>query len=518
MLKRAQGLLIAVTLIACVGLMGPAPVCARGGGGGGGGGHGGGFGGGGFHGGGFGGGFHGGGFGGGFRGGSFGGFSGGHFSGGGFRGFGGVGHSSVGSFARPSGIGRTGFRSGGVTSFDRGMFPTHVPAAPRSVSRDHGRRGVDGRDHFRHRGNFGGNFGFWGGPYWGFDYPWDYDNGSEFWYAPVADDTYWNPFYTNAYMYGGYDYAAPIAENSQAPEDDQNFAAARAAFYAGNYNLALVDINQAVQNLPGNADVHQFHALIFFAMGDYDRAAAVAHAVLEGGPGWDWNTLQSFYASTDTYTQQLRALEHYVGAHATDPGSRFELGYQYLMLGHLRAARGQLAHVSALEPRDTLTANLIAGLGKAQTVNSQRKVSSEAVDTAGAISQAPSSPTAQVRLASANTAARTTNVPSTAASGQVAAPASGVASLVGTWKATPAAGATIEATLEPDAHFVWKATQNGQTESFTGTYSRQGDSLVFNRTDGQTMNGVVTMKGNKGFQFRLNNRDPNDPGLDFSRS
>jgi len=319
-------------------------------------------------------------------------------------------------------------------------------------------------------------------------------------------------------MYGGYDYAAPIAENSQAPEDDQSFTAARAAFYAGNYNLALLDINQAVQNLPGNADVHQFHALVFFAMGDYDRAAAVAHAVLEGGPGWDWNALQSFYASTDTYTQQLRALEHYVGAHAGDPGSRFELGYQYLMLGHLRAARGQLAQVSALEPRDSLTANLIAGLGKAQTVNSQRRVSSETVVTAAAINQAPGSPTAQVRLASANTAAGTTNVASTATSGQAAAPASGVVSLAGTWKATPAAGATIEATLMPDAHFVWKATQRGQTESFTGTYSRQGDSLVFNRTDGQMMNGVVTMKENNGFQFRLRNTDSNDPGLEFSRS
>jgi hypothetical protein len=512
MLKRAQSLLIAMTLIACLGLMAPAPVRARGGGGGGG--HGGGFGGGGFHGGGFGGGFHGGGFGGGFRSGSFGGFSGGHITSGGFRGFGSVGRTTAGSFGRASGNVRSGFRSGELTGFDRGIVSTHVPAAPRSVSRDHGRRGVDDRDHFRHRGTFGGNFGFWGGPYWGFDYPWDYDNGSQFWYAPVADDTYWNPFYTNAYLYGGYDYAAPIAENSQAPQDDQSFAAARAAFYAGDYNLALLDINEAVQNLPANADVHQFHALVFFAMGDYDRAAAVAHAVLEGGAGWDWSTLQSFYASTDTYTHQLRALEHYVGAHAGDPASRFELGYQYLMLGHLRAARGQLADVGALEPRDSLTANLIAGLGKAQTVNSQRKVSSETSVTTAAINQGRGTATAQVRLASANTMS---SVSSIATPAEPAAPASGGVSLAGTWKATPVPGATIETTLEPDAYFVWKVTQGGQTESFTGTYSQQGDGLVFNRLDGQTMSGVVTMKGNNAFQFRLKNTDPNDPGLRFSR-
>ena len=505
MFHQAQRSIVVATLIACSGLMSPVPVDARGGGGGGG------------HGGGFGGGFHGGGFGGGFRGGTFGGFSGGHLSSGGFRGFGGVEHSTVSSFGRPSGIVRSAFRSGGLTAFDRGIDSTHVPAAPGSVSRDHGRRGVDDRDHFRHRGVLGGNFGFWGGPYWGFDYPWDYDNGSQFWYAPVADDTYWNPFYTNAYLYGGYDYAAPIAENSQAPQDDQSFGAARAAFYAGDYKLALLDINEAVQNLPTNADVHQFHALVFFAMGEYDRAAAVAHAVLEGGPGWDWSTLQSFYASTDTYTQQLRALEHYVGAHAGDPASRFELGYQYLMLGHLRAARGQLARVSALEPRDSLTANLIAGLGKAQTVNSQRKVSSETAVTTAAINQGRGTPTAQVRLASANMAAGMTSATSIATSGQSAASASGGVSLAGTWRATPAPGATIETTLEPDAHFVWTATQGGQTETFTGTYNRQGDSLVFNRVDGQTMNGVLTMKGNNAFQFRLKNTDPNDPGLEFSR-
>jgi hypothetical protein len=471
MLQRLQSFLIGVTLIACAGLMSPVRVDARGGGGGGGG-----------HGGGFGGGFSGGGFGGGFRGGGFGGFSGRHFSSGGF---GGVGRSTVGTLSRPSGSVRSGFRSGEVTSFQRGIVSNHVPAAPRSVSRTHGARGVDDRDHFRHPRFVGDNFGFWGGPYWGFDYPWDYDDGSQFWYAPVADDTYWNPFYTSAYMYGGYDYAAPIPENSQAPEDDQSFVAARAAFYAGDYNAALLDINQAVQNVPGNEDIHQFRALVYFAMGDYHRAAAVAHAILEGGPGWNWSTLQSFYASVNTYTQQLRALERYVDEHVNDPASHFELGYQYLMLGYLSAARLQFARVVALEPRDSLSGNLLAGLGGAQHVNSQTVFSN---DTAG-----------------------------TALSGQPAGPGTEVMPLAGTWKAMPAPRATIEATLEPDGRFIWKATQGGQVEPFTGTYLRQGDSLVFNRNDGEKMDGVVTMKGSNAFQFRLKNTDPNDPGLEFSR-
>ena len=93
-----------------------------------------------------------------------------------------------------------------------------------------------------------------------------------------------------------------------------------------------------------------------------------------------------------------------------------------------------------------------------------------------------------------------------------------VGSLGGTWKSSPAPGVTIEATLQPDKHFSWKFTEGGQTKSFTGTYTQQGDSLVLTRDeDGQKMDGTVTMNGDKGFRFRLRNTDPNDPGLDFSK-
>jgi hypothetical protein len=93
-----------------------------------------------------------------------------------------------------------------------------------------------------------------------------------------------------------------------------------------------------------------------------------------------------------------------------------------------------------------------------------------------------------------------------------------VGSLNGSWKSSPAPGVTIEATLQPDKHFTWKFTEGGQTKSFTGTYTQQGDNLVLTRDeDGQKMDGTVTMNGDKGFRFRLRNTDPNDPGLDFSK-
>ena len=85
-------------------------------------------------------------------------------------------------------------------------------------------------------------------------------------------------------------FSRTVPEPQQNPEDGDNqfFAEARAAFYAGNYPEALRNIEHAAIDKPTNEDVHQFHALVFFALGDYQKAAAVAHTVLDRGPGWNW--------------------------------------------------------------------------------------------------------------------------------------------------------------------------------------------------------------------------------------
>jgi hypothetical protein len=89
--------------------------------------------------------------------------------------------------------------------------------------------------------------------------------------------------------------------------------------------------------------------------------------------------------------------------------------------------------------------------------------------------------------------------------------------LVGTWQASPGPGFVIEATLQPDGHFVWKASQGEHSESFTGTYAAEGNSLVLTRTDGQKMDGVITMKGSNGFNFHSKITPAEDPGLNFSK-
>ena len=61
--------------------------------------------------------------------------------------------------------------------------------------------------------------------------------------------------------------------------------------------------------MPTDAVLHEFRALVLFAMGDYRQSAAVVHSVLAVGPGWDWTTMSSLYPDPNRYTQQLAALE-----------------------------------------------------------------------------------------------------------------------------------------------------------------------------------------------------------------
>ncbi len=390
-----------------------------------------------------------------------------------------------------------------------------------------------------------GGWGWWIGPgYWGFGGPYWY-GGYPLWYDTLAAGSYVNPYYSNSYDYGGFDYGAPIQQQgpaqsqNQSPQDDPHFAAARAAFYAGNYQEALREITQAITDMPASDDVHEFHGLVLFAMGDYQRAAAIAHTTLDSGPGWNWNVVQTFYPSADTYTQQLRGLEHYISEHPNQAATRFLLGYQYLTLGHMNAARRQFDRVVALEPRDQLAKNIVAGLSKAPGVTGQPAVASDGTNPSGtATSTTPGGPptgtggtmkvpqgpnvVGPTGQGSNSTGPSTpTNTPATPPTPPPATPSGNAVSaqaLNGTWKSSPAPGVTIEATLKADKHFTWKFTEGGQSKSFSGTYTVQGDNLVLTRDeDGQKMDGTVTMNGDKGFKFRLRNTDPNDPGLEFSK-
>src|SRR5262249_21185560 len=148
-----------------------------------------------------------------------------------------------------------------------------------------------------------------------------------------------------------YDYAQPIDATAAPPEESVTnqsmgtFDQARDAFRQGDYTRALDLTDQAIRQLPNDPTLHEFRALVLFALKRYDEAAAAIYAVLSVGPGWDWTTLIGLYDNPETYTQQLRALEDYVGRNPQSPAARFVLAYHYLTDGHPDAALGQLKEV-----------------------------------------------------------------------------------------------------------------------------------------------------------------------------
>jgi hypothetical protein len=147
-----------------------------------------------------------------------------------------------------------------------------------------------------------------------------------------------------------------------------DFDSARDAFKSGDYNRALDLVTKAIAQVPGDAALHEFRALVLFAQKKYREEAATLYAVLSSGPGWNWATVASLYADTQTYTGQLRALEAYVRANPDDAAGHFDLAYQYLVIGYPDAAIKQLEQVVKLNPKDQLSAGILKALQGPVTV------------------------------------------------------------------------------------------------------------------------------------------------------
>ena len=203
--------------------------------------------------------------------------------------------------------------------------------------------------------------------------------------------SYANPYYTEAAMAqpivieqtvaGGepqsvtvpaytYDYSQPIDTQSAPPPAEvadpaiAKFDSARAAFGSGDYASALQLTDEALKALPNDATLHEFRALVLFAVGKYDLAAGPLYGVLSVGPGWDWTTMAGLYPNVDVYTAQVRALEAFVGANPSSTAGHFVLAYHYLTQGHIDPAVAQLKQVVALAPKDTLSAQLVRQFAK----------------------------------------------------------------------------------------------------------------------------------------------------------
>ena len=361
-------------------------------------------------------------------------------------------------------------------------------------------------------GGYGGwyrPYGYWGRPLgwgfggWGLGYM-AYNSG----YSP-----YYNPYYyavpnqVNVYNYSNpIPVAADVVAVDGTMSDDSNespaapqtanpdFDAARSSFRDENYDAALASVDSAIAAVPTDAVLHEFRALVLFAMQDYKQAAAVIHSVLAIGPGWDWTTMSSLYADPDTYTQQLRALEQYTLANPKAADAHFLLSYHYTTTGHSDAAAFQLQQVVRLMPNDKLAGELL------KMIQGPAKNDPAPEPTPGAVENS----------ATVGNTQTSSDAPQP--------PPIDKALLPGSWKAARADKSNFDLTLTDDGKFTWKFSPPKQkVQEFGGTYTTDGPVLILERAEGGALAGVATFDGADRFNFRMVGAPPEDKGLDFSK-
>lgn len=416
--------------------------------------------------------------------------------------------------------------------------------------------GWNGHRHNRHNHWHHGFWG-WGGfgyrPWWGFGWgsgfgyplvglgigfgPWGYNpyfyGGWNYWgYSPWGYDAYYyNPYCVAPLVIGTtvVDYSQPLmlasptdspadsaanaTDTAPAPEDADpqtvaamaSFEQARHAFRNGDYTAALDAVHRAIEKLPSDAALHEFRGLVLFAQGNYQEAAATIHAVLAGGPGWDWETMSSLYPSVSVYTAHLRALESYARANPESADARFLLGYHYLTEGYQEAGLRQFQKVVELKPDDALAQRILDSAKPDSTAEGTPTPPAAGLSesTSGDQIEAPPELPAPAGTETA-TASHTSAKPT-------------VEQLTGTWKAANDKGATFELTLATDNTFTWQFTEQEQTKSLTGKYTIADDLLVLEPQTGPPMIGRVSDLADNAFKFRILGTAEADPGLTFSR-
>ncbi len=281
-----------------------------------------------------------------------------------------------------------------------------------------------------------------------------------------------------------YDYSQPIDTQSAPPPTESadpavaKFDSARAAFGIGDYAGALQLTDEALKVLQNDATLHEFRALVLFAVGKYDLAAGPLYAVLSVGPGWDWTTMAGLYPNIDIYTSQLRKLEAFASANPNSTSGRFVLAYHYLTQGHTEAAVSQLKHVVALAPQDTLSAQLV-------------KQFSPPSESSG------------------------TPAPSTAPEPAVTPAKQG--NLTGNWITHPTADTTIALRIGDDETFTWRVAAKGKPRELTGKWSLTSNLLTLAQEgDAGALVGRVSWQAGDKWSFRVIGTGAEDQGLLFT--
>jgi tetratricopeptide (TPR) repeat protein len=316
-----------------------------------------------------------------------------------------------------------------------------------------------------------------------------------------------------------FDYSKPIGVTEAPPEPaavetaQETLTGARESFRAGDYAQALALADQALVQTPNDPILHEFRALVLFALKRYKEAAATAYAVLTAGPGWNWPTMVGLYPDVDTYNTQLRELEANVRQNPNDPSTRFLLAYHYMVQGHKDAAAAQFQNVVKLEPKDQLAARFAEALGA--TAPQPPKLPAQLAQAGGTgaakpvdLAQAGVGDTPQARPEGKSSAAE--DVPPPPAPPQ---------NLQGQWSAKPNEKMSIALALNPDGTFAWTVTQDGKSQTLQGWAGYQDQILTLAQEQGPPLVGKVTVDpAGTRFVFKPPGTPKSVAGLSFEKS
>lgn len=381
-------------------------------------------------------------------------------------------------------------------------------------------------NHGWHGGYYGGFYGGWG-PYRPPGYYWDDDDWGEAigwgllgWglgalcFSSGYND-YENP-YPVAPVQTSYGtpvtYAQPITvtavETSPAEEVAIQQMAEKSAthieksqeeFRQGNYVAALESANAAVAESPGDGALHEYRALVLFALGKFSEAAGVLNPVLAGGPGWDWTTMVKLYDHRDTYARQLTALEQYTLAQPEAADAHFLLGYHFMVCGHLPEATYQFRLASDLQPRDSIAKQLyhLCSVTGSPT-------SGGAAQSGGG--EVPASADTEKPL------------PAELATPPITPEAIPLETLEGKWVVDKGEKGVVTLTILTDGKFSWDYTCEGKSEGFSGEFSMNEDGLLVLDSEDAQMVATVAMSEEDTLKFIIAGGPPGDPGLQFKKA
>ncbi|MDF1858880.1 MAG: hypothetical protein P1U87_01630 [Verrucomicrobiales bacterium] len=277
----------------------------------------------------------------------------------------------------------------------------------------------------------------------------------------------------------------PLPESEEANDAEKSSEAlerSRSLFERQDYLGALKAVDESISYVPGDPAIHEFRALILFALGQYGEAAGVLNPVLATGPGWDWATMVGFYQSSDTYAQQLRKLEDYVSGNPESAGAGFLLGYHYMVSGFLEEAYQVFDRVVEMEPGDQVARQLrdLAFDSVPSDDDSEREDENQPDSDENLVVLEPEQ-------------------------------------IAGIWMARSSEGKEITLSIPIDGDFSWKYEGTEESDVLSGEWSIDEDGLLILDDEDAQLVAQIELTEDGEMKFVLAGSPASDPGLLFSR-